>query len=519
MHGFSRPNSSLTSSRAASGPPNHEDGRLDRDTAAVPPRALPDTVDAALAYLSEVLGHAVYAHWTLARVKRRYGSLAEAKAAQPAVLKLLLAHDGAVVYWERGRLRTVPANEAPSPETVLTRLLHTHRRRFRSVTASPAVPAVVASDATAPAAPNAWLATRGSAELAWLARAGRFAQPHGAANTLGAADDAQALTLFLRDRAGRSPHTLRAYGTELQRLMRWGGARQLGPLSDLTRQQLLAYRHSLQHGECGADSAPPLSEATRTRALAVVASLYRYWYDTGYLQANPAAGLSVGSRARASFAPTRLIPPALLAACDAWLDASEPDVSNTLTAQRRRAIRALYRYAGVRPAELAWSAESALPRLEAEAPARWTLYVCGKGRKARAIPLPTACVAVLRAYRHARGLPVEPPAHEALPVIHGNKGEALQSAGLYREVKAIFVAVADGLQAREPARALLLRAASPHWLRHAYARTLVVDHQVPLPTAQALLGHASVQTTAAYAKTDLTQLRAFVDATFTDDGP
>ncbi|MDK3022645.1 tyrosine-type recombinase/integrase [Cupriavidus taiwanensis] len=488
------------------------------DTAAVPPRPLPAAVDAALAYLAEALGHAVYVHWTLARVKRRYGSLAEAKAAQPAVLKLLLAHDGVIEYWERGRLRTVAADEAPSPETVLTRLLHTHRRRFRSDTSSAegaAVPA--AAGATGPAAPTSWLATQGPADLAWLARAGRFAQPHAASNTLGAANDTQALALFLRDRTGRSSHTQRAYGAELRRLMRWCGARQLGPLSDLTRQQLLTYRHALQRGAEGASL--PLSEAARTRALAVVASLYRYWYDTGYLHANPAAGLSAGSRARAEFAPTRLIPPPLLAACDAWLDAMEPDAAHTLTAQRRRAIWALYRYAGVRLAELAWSAETALPRLEAEAPGRWTLYVCGKGRKARAIPLPTPCVAVLRAYRRARGLPPEPPAHEALPVIHGNKGEALQQAGLYREVKAIFAAVADGLQAREPAQALLLRAASPHWLRHAYARTLVVDHQVPLPTAQALLGHASVQTTAAYAKTDLTQLRAFVDATFTDNVP
>ncbi|MFS8980268.1 tyrosine-type recombinase/integrase [Cupriavidus necator] len=486
------------------------------DTAAVPPRALPDTVVAALAYLSEALGHAVYAHWTLARIKRRYGSLAEAKAAQPVVLKLLLAHDGAVEYWERGRLRTVSANQAPSPQTVLARLLHTHRRRFRSGASygkEAAVPA--AAQATGPAAPSSWLATHGPAELAWLARAGRFAQPHAAANTLGAADDAQALALFLRERAGRSPHTLRAYGAELRRLMRWCGARQLGPLSDLKRQQLLAYRHALQHGEGHTTGArPPRSEATRTRALAVVASCYRYWYDTGYLHANPAAGLSAGSRARAGFAPTRLLPPALLAACDAWLDAPEPDVANTLTAQRRRAIWALYRYAGVRLAELAWSAETGLPRLEAEAPGRWTLYVCGKGRKPRAIPLPTPCVAVLRAYRCARGLPTEPPVHEALPVIHGHKGEALQSAGLYREVKAIFAAVADGLQAREPAQALLLRAASPHWLRHAYARTLVVDHQVPLPAAQALLGRASVQTTAAYARTDLSQLRTFVEQTF-----
>lgn len=126
---------------------------------------------------------------------------------------------------------------------------------------------------------------------------------------------------------------------------------------------------------------------------------------------------------------------------------------------------------------------------------------------------------MLSAYRLASGLAADPPAHEALPVIRGNKGEALQSAGLYREVKAIFSAVADGLQARDPAQAPLLRAASPHWLHHAYARTIVVDHHVPLPAAQALLGHASVQTTAAYAKTDLGQLRCFVEQTFADPTP
>lgn len=54
---------------------------------------------------------------------------------------------------------------------------------------------------------------------------------------------------------------------------------------------------------------PAFDTDQRTRALAVVASLYRYWYDTGYLHANPAAGLSTGGRARAGFTPTRLIPP------------------------------------------------------------------------------------------------------------------------------------------------------------------------------------------------------------------
>src|SRR5262249_37150825 len=141
----------------------------------------------------------------------------------------------------------------------------------------------------------------------------------------------------------------------------------------------------------------------------------------------------------------------------------------------------------------------------------WTLQVLGKGEKERAIPLPRVCAEVLRSYRLARGLPALPNMLERVPLIHGEKASSLGARGLYDEVKAVLVAVADEVEPTDSAGALLLRAVSPHWLRHAYARTLVVDRQVPLPAAQALLGHASVQTTAEYAKTDLSKLREFVE--------
>jgi integrase/recombinase XerC len=174
------------------------------------------------------------------------------------------------------------------------------------------------------------------------------------------------------------------------------------------------------------------------------------------------------------------------------------------------------RHSGVRLAELAWAIDTGLPRVEVDNPGQWTLYVNGKGQKRRAIPLPMICIEVLRTYRLERGLSSEPKGHEQLPLNHGFKGGALQETGLYSEVKVIFDSVADSIEQSDPANAILLRASSPHWLRHAYAKTLVVDHNVPLPVAQSLLGHASVQTTAAYAKTDLSQLREFVEASFAD---
>jgi integrase/recombinase XerC len=554
------------------------------DTAASPPQPLPDSVDAALDYMAAATGHPVYTRWTLARLKRGCPSLADAKREHPAVFALLLEHEAAIEYWERGRLRIVAEEQAPAPDTVLTRVLHQHRRRFRELadgrtpgptdaSAMPAAPTASTAVTSGAAATAVWLAalepsrtidtdeshagtpacaaTRFSSGGSWLARAGRFVNPSPVTNTLGAADDAQALVLFLRDRASRSPHTLRAYLADLRRLIAWCERERIGPLSDLTRRDLLAYRREVEsrpvppvrhaaarggQGERERATGQALSAASRqparrdrtgrphtpsaavaSRALAVISSLYRYWLSTGYLVANPAAGLSGGSTARAAWTPSRIMPARVVTLCDAVVtDAAAAADLTPLVWARRCAIWSLYRYGGVRLAELVWSDATGLPRLEVDAEGNWTLHVCGKGKKRRAVPLPAVCVPPLRAYRLARGLPASPGPFERLPVIHSERREALGASGLYDEVKAVFHAAQKQVAPGDNATQTLLLAASTHWLRHGYARTLVVDNKVPLPVAQQLLGHASVQTTAAYAKTDLSQTRAFVEGSFAE---
>ncbi|UMY33480.1 tyrosine-type recombinase/integrase [Burkholderia contaminans] len=486
------------------------------DTGATPPQRLPDDLDTAIAYVSDALGHVVYFHWTLALVKRRYPSLGDAKAAKPVVMRLLLDQPAAIEYWDRGRARVVSIGEAPASEVVLTRVLRAHPRRFKRW--ETAIPAITNGERLQEVAPPG-VGLPGALRT-WLARAGRFANIACAANTLGVGDDAAAVALFLRDRASRSPHTARAYLTEIRRLAAWSISHELGPLSDLTRHDLLEYKRMLHRPSRDvADDTQPadkLSESTQARALAVVASLFRYWAETGYLIANPAAGLARGQRRHAGFAPTRMLSSAQLAACDVEVDAVDRNVE-PLVAARRRAIWRLYRYAGVRLVELVWSDGRQLPALDIDPQGNWTLNVNGKGQKPRAIPLPAVCVSSLQGYRRLRGLPAQPDSSEHAALIHGLKGGTLQSSGLYDEVKAIFQSAAARLAPTDPVSAATLRRASPHWLRHAYARTLVVDRQVPLPAAQALLGHASIQTTAGYAKTDLSQLRTFVDRAFDTD--
>ncbi|MGF6288659.1 tyrosine-type recombinase/integrase [Paraburkholderia youngii] len=510
------------------------------DMASAPPQRLPDRADAALDYVADALGHPVYTRWTLPLLKRGCPSLADAKRDHPLVFALLLDHDAAVEYWERGRLRVAAGDAAPAPDTVLLRLLKQHRR-FRFVPDDRATPAVSTTstehaDVTALAGPDTpgpsgspalWLATLAPdpAGRAWLTRAGRFANPSPVTNTLGVADDAQAVALFLRERASRSPHTLRAYLAELRRLIRWCDRHQLGPLSDLTRENLLAYRTALERTRrstpaTGTTRNPTpnrpagLQATTRARAIAVVSSLYRYWLRTGYVIANPAAELSGSAATRDSWTPSRIMPASVLALCDTVVSGAAPDTMPALVWARRRAIWSLYRYAGVRLAELVWSEADGLPRLEVDPQDQWTLHVQGKGGKRRSVPLPSVCVPALRAYRLARALPACPSPFERVALIHSEKRDALGHSGLYDEVKAVLLAAEALVPSGDLATLTLLRAASTHWLRHGYARALVVDHAVPLPVAQTLLGHASVQTTAAYARTDLTQTRAFVEGSF-----
>ncbi|MEX3932172.1 tyrosine-type recombinase/integrase [Paraburkholderia phymatum] len=540
------------------------------DTGTLPVQRLPSRTDAALAYVAEVLGHPVYRRWTLADLKRVAPSLADAKRAHPAVFALLLEHDAAIEYWAHGRLHLAADDNAPTADVILTRVLRAHRRRFRYLpegteAAAPGSPDIdrgmnsTAGDTVdgqiTPSGADTFALVSGDGDPAvlrtWLTRAGRFMNAT-TTNSLGAADDAQALALFLRDRAQRSPHTLRAYWTELRRLIGWCEAHRRGPLSDLTRDDLLAFRRSLERAGPTRGTTPTDrqttrrpstarqtgSDAGRRRALAVVSSLFRYWQKTGYLVVNPAVELSGDGAARMTWTPSRILPARLLMLCDAVTAGERPPEVSPLVWERRCAIWSLYRFAGARLAELEWSAEQGLPRLSVDteaatavAPAaptggapsarpaeRWTLHVRGKGGKGRAIPLPSRCVPVLRDYRVLRGLPAEPAPFESIPLIHSEKRDALGHSGLYDEVKAVLQAAEQRVPPGDTATRALLHAASTHWLRHGYARTLVVDHAVPLPVAQTLLGHASVQTTAAYARTDLTQLRDFVEGSF-PDGP
>ncbi len=142
---------------------------------------------------------------------------------------------------------------------------------------------------------------------------------------LGVADDAAATAAFLRDRAARSSETRRTYVHEIHRLVAWSQSTGLGPLSDLSREALLAYRDALPRLiPAGRTGTAVLSARTVARALAVVKRLFGYWARTGYIKANPASALGATGSDRRAFQPERFLPDSVMRAVDAWLNAMPP---------------------------------------------------------------------------------------------------------------------------------------------------------------------------------------------------
>lgn len=487
------------------------------DLSADPPCRLPEGIPAAVEYLSASLGRPVYRTWSPASLLERYGSMRDAKIAEPQIFALLLAGGTATQFWDMGQTRTLPSQQAPRAEVVVERLLRVLRVRFRPAHLSveshhgrKAAGAAALRPDMRPAAPVV------DAEP-WLAGSGRYYNRNPSANSLGALDDGDAVRRFLQERASHSTHTHRAYTEEIRRLIRWCKANGVpGPLSDLTRETLIEYRQWLagsspQSPEAGRGQGRGQGEASQRRAMAVLRSVFGFLSLTGYLSANACARLGDTAAARGAFRPERILPEAAVQAVDRWLLERISDTGQRIDVARRAAIVAIYRYCGVRLNELA--THDSYPRLTVEA-SGWTLTVLGKRQKKRSIPLPDICTRFLRQYRLACGLTATPASGETNPLIQGKRG-SLGASGLYREVKAAFLEIASTMPASDAAARLVLESASPHWLRHALGKRLVIDKKVPLPMAQLILGHESVVTTAGYSRTNVSELREIMQSSFT----
>jgi integrase/recombinase XerC len=327
----------------------------------------------------------------------------------------------------------------------------------------------------------------------------------------------QRFDLHLRAERSLSPHTVRAYGSDLRQFAALCGAKAPAKLRPEDVRRFLAERHA--H-----DAAASLG-----RKLAALRAFFRYLVREGVLEADPSAGIpaprtprrlprplavddcqvlmTAGGASRPSSEPHSKPGSSGRAASGASRASSEPHskpgssgraasgASEETSSELRDAAMAELLYgAGLRVGELV-----ALDVRDVDL-TRGEVRVQGKGGKERVVPLPAAARKALAAWLAPRRRPgvLGEPLFVALRARRGEAPRRLDARDVRRRLarRALAAGLADRVH--------------PHRLRHSYA-THLLDMGADLRAIQELLGHASLSTTQKYTAVSAERLVAVYD--------
>lgn len=276
----------------------------------------------------------------------------------------------------------------------------------------------------------------------------------------------------LRTQRGLSPHTVTAYGRDLERLHDWRGAQSRAAWKTLSPADARAFGGKLAR--------EGLSAHSIQRMLSGVRAFYDFLIREGRARANPFSGL------RAPKAPRRL-PKALSTDEAAHMVSIEGDAPLT---GRDRAILELLYSSGLRLSELVALDLDDLDLRDA------TVRVTGKGRKERVVPVGAKAGEALRAWLTQRA--AFAPVGEAALFL-GRNGRRLGARAVQSRLAAWGI------------RQGLNRRVHPHVLRHSFA-SHVLESSGDLRAVQELLGHANLSTTQIYTHLDFQHLAKVYDA-------
>jgi integrase/recombinase XerC len=326
---------------------------------------------------------------------------------------------------------------------------------------------------------------------------------------LTAANDIEAVSAWLAEYAG-TPHTLRSYRKEVERLLLWASRSRGKALSSLSREDLLEYEAFLsdpgedwlnrelpRHGSNRRLFERALAPGSVRHAMGIVSGLFGYLVSAGYLTGNP---LTLRRRRKAGRKPAsveRYLDHATWTFVLEFVENSPREtVRETQRYERVRWVLRLLYGTGLRVSEAANARATDLIFRRGN----WWLRVVGKGDVEGNVPVGTDLMQAYARYRVFCDLPTVISPDDSSPLvmsIAGNREQCLTSTAIYLLVKDVFQRAAEALGANDPAAASVLRRASTHWLRHT-AATHQADAGTDLRFIQKNLRHASLETTALY---------------------
>ncbi|NOC82145.1 MULTISPECIES: site-specific tyrosine recombinase XerD [unclassified Ruegeria] len=281
------------------------------------------------------------------------------------------------------------------------------------------------------------------------------------------------ISTFLQAQAaelGAATNTLLAYGRDLKDFASW--LQRMGSGFDQAdRDQIEAYLIDCQ--------AQGLSRSTRARRLSAIKQLYRFAFEEGWSETNPA--IQIKGPGRQKRLPKTLDVPEV----DRLLAAARQTGRSKADRVRNTCLMEVLYATGMRVTELV-----SLPVSSARGDPRM-LLVMGKGGKERMVPLSPPARDALAAWLTARD-----EAEDQTVEKGGQRSRFLfpsrgKSGHLTRHRFFLLVkelAVQGGVSPEK---------VTPHTLRHAFATHLLANG-ADLRSIQTLLGHADVATTEIY---------------------
>ena len=286
---------------------------------------------------------------------------------------------------------------------------------------------------------------------------------------------------FLEKERNDSPHTVKAYGRDLEAFAEFCQDFYGGPWT-WAGVDRLAVRGFLAAGQQRG-----LSKRSLARALSAVRTFYRFLNTTRGVEVNPA---------RAARTPKldRTLPTYLEHTTRGPGQKSETEQLFELAEQRAdaggfREIRDLamletFYSTGIRLSELVGLNDADLDLVSDQVKVR------GKGKKERIVPIGSRAQAALRKYLQYR----DRLFRGARPVFVNQLGKRLTPRGVQIAMKRLFAGLARGKNLHV------------HALRHSFA-THLLDAGADLRSVQELLGHASLGTTQVYTHTSVERLK------------
>lgn len=293
--------------------------------------------------------------------------------------------------------------------------------------------------------------------------------------------------------AGYSAHTMTSRRAAVLRFIVWCDERGIQRPTELTRPMLERYqRHLYQHRKT---NGAPLSVVAQLGLLNAITAWFRWMVRQHHLLHNPAADLELPKKPQTL--PKTILSIAqvesVLNQCSQG-DQNNQNATHTLLGIRNRALMELFYSSGIRRMEL-----TALKLYDVDTE-RGTLMVrLGKGGKDRFIPLGTRACAWVDKYLHS----------VRSEIVSGYDDQTLFLDDFGQPMTVRFL---GDLVRRHLEAAGITTPGACHVFRHAMA-THMLENGADIRFIQAMLGHASLETTQIYTRVSMSKLKEIHSAT------